>query len=255
MGVEIRSPRFSFVRFGTQDNYQTCNPLEVQFCLPIYAHDDIAFQFVAIADTAAEADALCDFANDLVTVGLVDDCDSDFSLNFKTAATLTPERFRIGEKQVLYNWAHGIPGFDSIYNVDDCFRIKILIEHPTAGDITACSNCLQRIPEDCYTSVIQYGSTQNVFDFNYCGGGDLIEEDESPCPEATIIQFIDAETLSIPYTAVMAANYGAVPTVEVFILDNGEYIKPVIRVGFDAYPPTTIIADLGGMASGYIKIS
>ena len=53
----------------------------------------------------------------------------------------------------------------------------------------------------------------------------------------------------------MAEKYGQVPTVEIWIWDGSQYVKPFVQAGFDAYPPTAIIADLGGAATGFIKIS
>ncbi len=257
MSVSIRSPRFSFVRFGSPaDNYNTCSDSRVQFCLPVFGADDIAFQFIALATTAAEADGLC--ADNLVKVGLVRDCEQEgFDIDFDTLYDLQPEKIRISDLEVLYNWPYGFPGFSLLYAVDDCFYVRVVIDHPDLGEITACSNCFQRIAEDCYTSVVEYGADENQFGFNYCGGGGGVfeEEEVQPCPQPTIITFTDVDTLSIPYTPGMQALYGDVPTVEIWMLDGGEYVQAIIRAGFDAYPPTMIIADLGGTATGFVKIS
>lgn len=256
MSVTIRSPRFSFVRFGSPaDNYNTCSDTRVNFCLPVFGADDIAFQFIAVADTEEEANALCEPG--LVTVGLVRECEQEgFDINFKSQYNRVPERIRISATEVLYNWPYGLPGFSLEYDIDECFLIKVLIDHPTAGEISACSNCLQRIADDCFTSVVEYGADENQFGFSYCGGEGLFdEEDEAPCADPTIIQFTDVETLNIPYTPALQALYGDVPTVEIWILDGGEYVQSIIRAGFDAYPPTQIIADLGGTATGFLKIS
>jgi hypothetical protein len=46
-----------------------------------------------------------------------------------------------------------------------------------------------------------------------------------------------------------------VPTVEIWIWDGSQYAKPFIQTGFDAYPITRILANLGGPATGFLKIS
>jgi hypothetical protein len=255
--MDIRSPRFSFVRFTT-DNYDTCSDTTVDFCLPVYAAGDIAFQFI-VQGTQMEVSQLCDSDNDLVTVGLVEECyaaDENFDLNFKTASSLKPDRVKISETEVLYMWPHGFPGFTGVYNKGDCFRIKVVVDHPTEGLIVACSNCFERIGQDCFTSVLEYGAAENQFGFNYCGGGGLFEDEETEvCAEPTIVQFTNVSTLDIPYTTGMQSSYGDVPTVEIWMLDGTEYVNSIIRAGFDAYPPTRIIADLGGPATGFVKIS
>jgi len=258
--IDIRSPRFSFVQLATAaygyvpETYDTCNFPNVQFCLPVYAYDDVAFMFILQADTEAEADELCALDNpvDKVELGLVRDCGDDFDVNFSDQS-LYPERVRISATQVLYKWPHGFPGFDSEYSLEDCFKVKVVV-HLDSGDISACSNCFQRIGQDCYTSLLEYGSEQNIFGFNYCDGS--VEDEEAEiCSDPTIIEFTDASTLNIPYTLAMQQSYGQVPTVEIWIWDGSQYVKPFIQAGFDAYPPTAIIADLGGPGTGFIKIS
>lgn len=263
MGVYVRSPGFSFVQFSTfgysygftEEDHSTCFPEEVGFCLPVYAYDDIAFQFIVLTDTVAEADELCTLGTTKVKVGLVRACsDAAFLIDFD-ADGFTPERFRISEKEVLYNWAHGFPGFDIELVEDDCFyvQVKVLMD---SGTVHGCSNCFQRVLADCYTSILEYGAEQNIFGFNYCGSGALFEDEEVTC-EPTIVQFTDALTISYPYSETMRELYGDVPTVEIWIFEplENKYFKANIQAGFDAYPPTLIQADLGGPATGFMKIS
>lgn len=266
MGVQVRSPRFSFVQFSTfgyyygftQEEHSTCFPSEVQFCLPVYAYDDVAFQFIVQTDTVAEANELCTLgASAKVKVGLVRECsDSAFLVDFD-ADGYAPQRYRISETEVLYNWPHGFPGFDILLAPSDCFyvQVKVLMD---SGTVTGCSNCFQRVGSaSCFESVLEYGAEQNIFGFNYCGSGSLFEDEEEAVCEPTIVQFVDATTISHPYTALMQELYGDVPTVEIFIYDalTDKYLKANIQVGFDAYPPTLIQADLGGLATGFMKIS
>jgi hypothetical protein len=259
MAITITHPKFSFVRLNETEDFDGCLVDGISYCLPVAKEDDVWFQFVAVAETAEEANQLCDAEDDLVTVGLIngdDDCLDDFVVNFKTAG-YKPERIRLSETQVLYNWKHGFPDYDDTYAVGDCFKIKIKIVTED-GDIVACSNCFERVTEDCYTSVVDYGSEQNIFDFNYCGSGNLVEVEEgAECVEPQIISFENETALDIPYTAAMQDKYGTVPSVELWVFDEdtNEYVEAVVRVGFDAYPPTRILADLGGTATGFLKIS
>lgn len=246
MAYSISSPRNSFIQFGGSGLIQSCNFHDIILCLPVYEDDDVWFQFIVTADTEAEADDLCDITNSLVTVSLVDGCDGS---TYKTF-TEKPDRYRIGPTQVLYNWQHGLTGFTEVISAGDCFNIKVVID----GANESCSNCLQRISDPCHTSVIEYGNDENAFDFNYCNSeGDVDAND--PC-EPTIIQFTEASTLTIPYTAALIAKYGNVPTIKVWIYDvNGELVNMSVRQAFDTYPPTELLFDFGGPATGIIKIN
>lgn len=244
MAIRIISPTNSFVRFGEGNNTTSCNFADINLCLPVYEEDDVAFQFVAETDTVEEADALCDLTNSLVSVGLAESC-SDEMIPFAQK----PERFRISDFQVLYNWSHGLPGFADLFGIGDCFVIKVSV-----GETEGCSNCLQRIGSDCHTSVIEYGNDDNAFGFNYCNSGS-VDADQAVC-DPTFVTFTNALTLTIPYTAAMVAKYGTVPTLKVWIYDtNGELVNMSVRQAFDTYPPTEIRVDLGGLASGILKIN
>lgn len=256
--IDIRSPRFSFVQLATAaygfvpETYETCNFPNVGFCLPVYAQDDIAFQFVLVG-TESEMNELCQLGDpDKVEIGLVRDCGDDFDINFN-ASYLRPTKSRISATQVLYKWEEGFPGFDLEYEIGDCFYVKV-VAHMDSGDVSACSNCFQRIGADCFTSVVEYGSDQNIFGFNYCDSGEMFEETET-CEEPYILQFTNTLNIDIPYTEELRTKFGDVPTVEIWIFDGTQYSKAFIQDGFDAYPPTRIIADLGGLATGFIKIS
>jgi hypothetical protein len=204
------------------------------------------FQLVVTADTEEEADALCDLDNSLIEVSIVDGCDGATYKVFDEQ----PERYRIGPTQVLYNWQHGLPGFASVVTAGDCFNIRVQV-----GEVnSACSNCLQRIVDGCHTSVLEYGNEENAFGFNYCNSEGEADAND-PC-DPTFIQFVDASTMVIPYTASLQAQYGTVPTIKVWIYDtNGELVNMSVRQAFDTYPPTELRFDFGGPATGVIKIS
>lgn len=249
MAYSIISPRFSFVQFSESGEISGCGVDPYSKCLPVYDDRDVAFQFVVQTETVEEANDLCDLGNETVVLGIVENCAGDFLINFKDAG-YKPQRYRIGDYQVLYNWAHGVPGFATVISRGDCFRIKVEI-----GDQEFCSNCFVRIPDDCYTAVVEYGNEENAFGFNYCSDqGDYAGGGSQDC-DPLVIPFNLLETITIPYTQQMKDTYGVMPTVQVWIYnENGELQNMGVAVTFDNYPPDQIMINFGGTASGIIKI-
>lgn len=245
MAYRIQSPANSFVQFGESNVTQSCNFADITLCLPAFEEDDVYFQFIVSSDTEEEADALCDLENSLVVVGLAENCAGGLIKTF----TEKPDRYRISEFQVLYNWSHGLPDFQSVVNAGDCFVIKVTIDET----VDACSNCFNRIASDCHTSVLEYGNDDNFAGFNYCNSG-VVDEETADC-DPTFISFTNQATLVIPYTAAMLAKYGNVPTIKTWIYDGTELVNMTVRQAFDAYPPTELRFDFGGTSSGIIKIS
>lgn len=245
MAIGILSPQHSFVQFEETVNSHCLWPgVEVQ-CLPVYDSEDVYFQFVIEADTPEEADDLCGLTNP-VQVGIVYDCeDAAFALEFSEA----PERYRISETQVLFNWQHGVPGFIGVVDIGECFRIRVKIE-----ENEWCSNCFSRIGDDCFTTVVEYGNEENAFGFFYCASGQIAGSDTLAC-EPYYFPFINKSTLSIPYTASLVSAYGNVPNVQVWMYIDGVLTNPMVQITMDGAPPSTISIDLGGGPStGYVVI-
>lgn len=248
MSLSITSPRNSFVQFSETGIVDNCIFDNIRICLPVYDDRDIAFQ-VFLNGTVEEINLFCGIYGEDVRIGIVDECDdADFLLEF-TAAPYSdvPEIFRLSDTQMLINWAHGVPGFTSVRNVGQCFRIRIQI-----GDMKVCSNCFERTADNCFTSVIEYGSDENSFGFNYCYSGS--EAVSTISCEPTIIQFTNVSTLTIPYTQSLKDAYGDAPSVQIWISDGTSLVNMGITATFDTYPVNTISADFGGPASGIIVI-
>jgi hypothetical protein len=244
MAITIISPRFSFVQFAESGTVTSCNFRDINLCLPVYESSDVAFQFVLQTETTEEANELCNPGNENIELSIAGGCDEDNLLVFEEK----PQRFRIGERQVLYLW-EGLPGFDTVREIGQCFVVRV-----TVNETEFCSNCFQRIGDTCHTSVIEYSNEENAFGFNYCMSEG--EEVDGAVCEPLFITFTNVPTLVIPYTASLLADYGNLPTVQVWIYDtNGELVDMGIRVAFDQYPPTELRFDFGGNASGVIKIS
>lgn len=231
---------------GESSLVQSCNFADINLCLPVYEEGDVWFQFIVQADSESEADVLCDLENALVEILLADGCNGSTLKTF----TQKPDRYRISSTQVLYNWQYGLPGFAEVVSVGGCFVIKVVLQELAE----ACSNCLQRIASDCHTSVVEYGNDDNFAGFNYCNSGG-VDESAGDC-DPTFVSFTNQSTLTIPYTAGLQAKYGDLPTLKVWIYDtNGELVNMSVRQAFDGYPPTEIRIDLGGPATGVLKIS
>lgn len=244
MGYSIVTPENSFVRFDGWQPENHCIFGRAGFCLPVYASTDVAFQFVVVADTVEEADALCQFDSSGIEIGLVSNCEDELALTF----TDQPERYRLSDLQVLYNWPHGFPGFEGVYEINDCFLVKVII-----GTDEFCTNCFQRIGNDCFTSVLEYGNDENAFGFNYCSSGEVAIGDEVTC-QPYIVEFVDKETLTIPYTSSLQAKFGSVPTVQAWIYDGSELVNTGISINLIGTPVSSIFLDFGGLASGFVKI-
>lgn len=256
----IVSPQGSFIQF-TNINLQHCVFGTVKRTLPVYADDDVAFQFL-VRGTADEITELAAISSTGVSIGLAGPEDDLFSPTLIEFSDV-PDRFKLSSTEILYNWTHGFPGFKDVINVGDCFRVQIIINTTGSEDVFL-SNDFERIGDDCFSSVIEYGSDDNGFGFNYCGSGpgsitgpgseDPGTVDGMTC-EPTRITFTNQATLQIPYTASLQAAYGSLPTVQAWIYDEaGDLVNAGISIKFDASPPTLITADFGGPASGVLII-
>lgn len=246
MGLTIINPQNSFIQFNTENTINHCIHGSFTECLPVFAEGDVAFQFVVQADTVEEADALCSPYNSNLQIGLVRDCNQEtFDVEFDEL----PDRFRISDLQVLYNWLHGFPGMIGEMAIGECFYVRIIIQDDTEG----CSNCFERIGDDCFSSVVEYSNDENFAGFNYCNSGAIDSGDEATC-DPTVVTFNNVATLSIPYTTSLQAKYGQVPTVQVWIYVDGELQNVGITAIFDAMPPNNMSFDFGGVGSGIIVI-
>jgi hypothetical protein len=244
MPYSISTSQFSFVQFAESDTIQACNFSNAAMCLPVFADEDVWFQFIITGTTQEEIDALCADIG-LISLGLVQACTDGFLIEFSEK----PQRYRISSTKVLYIWQHGVPNFSSVLNIGECFHIKIEV-----ADQSFCSNCFQRIGDDCHTSVIQYSNQENAFDFNYCASADSSQSADQSC-DPIEIQFTNQATMVIPWTAYLQERFGNSPTIQVWVLDeNGELVAAGLRVAMDTFPPTEIRIDFGGVSSGVVKI-
>lgn len=247
MPYSVSTSRFSFLQFDETDSIVDCEFTTQEMCLPVYDVNDVWFQFVIEGDTEDEIDLLCSQTTEAITLGLVENCGDGYLVQFIEK----PTRYRISPTKILYVWQQGLPAFFNYIEVGMCFHI--MISMPAINEQTFCSNCFQRIFDDCHTTVLQYSNDENAFGFNYCAGEDT-GQDAAEC-EPTIIEFTNLATLTIPWTAFLQAKHGIAPDVQVWTYDeNSELVAMGQRVALDAFPPTEIRIDFGGVSSGFIKI-
>lgn len=248
MAIRIITPQSSFIRFDGELTVAHCVHGDFKTCLPVYAEEDVAFQFVVEADTPEEAAALCNPYDANMTMGIVRECGQEaYDVEFNEI----PERYRISDLQVLYNWPHGVPGMIGDIALGECFHIRVVV----AGALVGCTNCFQRISDPCFTSVIEYGNNENFGGFNYCNSGEVDPVPGSGTCDPEIYAFTNKDNLIIPYTSSLQAKFGQVPTVQVWLYDElGALVNMGVVAQFDAMPPTTITVDFGGTASGIVVI-
>lgn len=249
MAYSITAPVQSFVQFNETGKVDHCIFDMINFCLPVYEDGDVAFQFV-VTGLESEIDALCGVYGSNIAIGIVDACDdADFLLEF-TANPYNdvPSIFRLSDTQLLVNWSHGFPGFTSVINNGQCFKVRVEI-----GDQQFCSNCFERTSDSCFTSVVEYGCDENCFGFNYCGSGTIPDNGETTC-EPTIVTFTNQSSLAIAYTQSLRDMYGDVPTIQVWISDGTDLVNMGITAALDAYPPNVLSFDFGGPATGIIVL-
>lgn len=248
MALSITSPTHSFVQFNETGTFEHCIFGTYTFPLPVYEYTDVAFQFYLIG-TSTEIDAICGPYGEDVRVGIVSDCEDVAFLAEFTGNPYNdvPEIYRLSETQLLVNWAHGLPGFDSVVAVDECFHIRVQV-----GESVFCSNVHKRTADSCFTSVIDYTNDENFAGFNYCSSGAISGSDSGDGCEPTIIQFTNVSTLTVPYTQSLKDLYGDAPSAQVYISDGTNLVNMGITVTFDDYPVNVISADFGGPASGIL---
>lgn len=247
MSLSILTSKFSFYSFDSEDTFVNCGFPNFGMCLPVFADNDVAFQFKIVASSKVEADILCDLANNLVQIGIIRNCNDTGFLQTYSQKT---ERYRVNDNTVLYNWTAGLPNFEAVVQINQCFHIKVVV-----NGTAFCSNCLQRVGESCYSAVLDYNNNDDAFDFDYCGGSLVGSSTDVTC-EPTFVPFTNLTTLAIPYTASLSDKYGSIPTVTVWIYNlSGELVNMGTEVTFDSFPPSIINFDFGGLASGVIKIN
>lgn len=255
MAIALIHPPASFVQFMVppEDHciFGTIDPP-----LPVVYSSDVAFQIVLQAGSEGEANAVY---NDTVNFGLVREYgDTVYALQFPNTAV----RSKLAPTQILYNWGAGFPGFDAVFDVGECFRVMVELNGQHWW-----SKLFKRIAVDdevCFSSVIGYSNDSGGFGFFGCGpttaggttgdGGDPIDEEGNCIP--MMVEIVNEATKTIPITQSMRDAYSELPSVQIW-LTNPEGVLQNMGISaqfLGGYPPDRIYVDLGGPASGWVRI-
>lgn len=254
----ITAPKGSFVQFEPTDT-EHCTWGTVRATLPVYSEDDVKFQFF-VTGTEEEIDELANFYTTGVTVGLVSVEEGELTEPTILEFEDEPERYRLSDTVMLYNWTAGLPGLFGVVDVRECFKIQVTL-NLSEGGYSQNSNRFIRIGDPCFTSVLEYTNDDNFAGFNYCISADGSvtplppTNGEPPTCEPTTITFSNISTFTLPYTTQLQDAYGPIPTVQVWLYDiDGQLVLSTIQAKGDAYPPDNLFFDFGGNASGIIII-
>lgn len=254
--ISLVSPPASFVRFN-QAPEDHCIHGVIDLPLPVVYSNDVAFQIVLRGSTEGEANAVYGAT---VNFGLVYEYGDTVPL---ITFPNTSVRSKISPTEILFNWGAGFPGFTSVIAPGECFRVMIELSGSRWW-----SNPFKRIAvgdDTCWSSVVAYSNDTGGFGFFGCGpaGGvgtwpdgedPPVDEDGNCIP--MYVEFENVPNVGVPITAEMAAKYGDLPSVQVWLYDsNGILTNMGIQAQFlGGFPPTSIYVDLGGPASGVIRI-
>jgi len=159
MANSITDARNSFITFN-DELYLTQRECAIvkPFCLPIFEASDLCFQFVLNSDLTYEY--LEDYLK-IRTVSLT---------NVKTLVTSTAISI-VEISTGVYLFVIGLNDSNLLnpYDIGECFSIEILITNDDGGTVYSkiSNQCLQRIPDICFTSRITYTNNENAFGFFY----------------------------------------------------------------------------------------
>jgi len=169
--ITIISPHYSFIQFNNLQESHLCNHYPFG-CLPVADEGDISFQIIATTETEEEANYLCNNTQAIkVRLQHANDCENTESFIVEYTPNLKFERLRTGAKDIALFWQHGLPNITGLIDIGDCFVIQLILPDETV----LCSNCFERVEEDCYTTVIEYASPSDNFGFVYCGVNDELD--------------------------------------------------------------------------------
>lgn len=186
--IRIVSPQYSFVRFSDQHltdpdwMERTLPGATLGFSLPVNAHDDLAFQFIAETDTEAEADTLCnDTGLNVLRITRVPGNTLGPTITHAafnalvgvsdTGNNLGVNRLRIGPTEVIY-YVPRIPTFDdedtNEVQCGGCFQLAVSLSY-TTDYASGVSNVFKYNCDDTdYTTVLNYYSIKDEAGFTYC---------------------------------------------------------------------------------------
>jgi hypothetical protein len=154
--ITLTDARNSFITFNdelyiTQRECAIVKP----FCIPIFSHNDLSFQFKINSD-------IIDFETSVPILTAVKN-GIDYLI---TGATYSISSIDANSYLVIIGFGNGL--LDNV-NIGECFSLKVSFDVEEVRFNATSNQCLQRIADICFTSLVTYSNNENAFDFIYDG--------------------------------------------------------------------------------------
>ena len=154
--ITLTDARNSFITFNdelyiTQRECAIVKP----FCLPIFSHNDLSFQFKINSD-------IIDFETSVPILTAVKN-GIDYLI---TGATYSISIIDANTYLVIIGFGSGL--LDNV-NIGECFSLKVSFDVEEVRFNATSNQCIQRIGDICFTSLVTYSNNEDAFDFIYDG--------------------------------------------------------------------------------------
>lgn len=176
--VAIVYPKNNFIKFHELDAVDESGACcdDGMFCLPVLDETDVKFQFRRVFSTQSEAFAMATADGKVAQLCLLKGTGNtsltwaaNLLRNFFVDDGLEFLKTITGPGEVTFYWAHGIPTISG-KTCDECFELAMIIQAPgeESQDVTHISNCIKKICDPCYSTVIEWLCDDDTYDFRYC---------------------------------------------------------------------------------------
>jgi hypothetical protein len=200
MAITLSSSRHSFVQVTSDERDTGCVP-DINICLPVYSPTfDISFQVTAYVDGTdkdnfqLQTDIVFPDAINTVQAKICRQCVSDESFSGERMMQFDSSWTKIVSDPIGSDvWVgnfHALGGTNMDIWDDmqpgDCFHLCFhqcavpVANHLTLNeydsDVIACTNCFQKVADECFTSRFTYSNNENSFGFYYDVNGDGVAD-------------------------------------------------------------------------------
>lgn len=161
MAVVYSVPTYSFLQFNEPD--QACTWID-RPCLPVYALTDLQFQVIAFVDDTDKPL----FESYAVNAGVTVNCDTPGILTSNFIGRWIKYVTGSGDEpdQWVGYFTFNTEGQFTLYGAGQCFHISIF-RSDSGANISCFETCFTKIVDNCYTSILAYRNSSNIFGFNY----------------------------------------------------------------------------------------
>lgn len=175
--MEIISPKYSFVKFNSTEEADSCCEGSELFCIPVIEENDLFFQLIVSGANLAEGTTIFDAAPENVRLLLLSGTGNTAGTvsantlrDWTTDDTLAFEKYRTKANQVTFVWKEILKDIKTLVECDECFQLAVIAD--VTGDpenpLIGISNCFIRKCDNCYSSILEYYNDEDYADFKYC---------------------------------------------------------------------------------------